>query len=293
MREFLGIGFGTESQFVIDYYKRLPQYGSLEVDENLNRLIDAILKERWFKRSHKFNAFQATREEIMASVQERSYAGLLDGLFSLFANKIGVQRWGDKTPGYIHQMDVIYKLFPQAQYVYLVRDGRDVALSLRHINFGPKNMYCAAHDWAETVRAGDRFAETLPPSQLLSLRYEDLLADPVATFKQIGSYLQLKNTAELYQLLELELPQKIKHGNSDKWRSAFRRSQLEAYDRIAFHELNKHRYETLVSAAGPPAGPLAHTYWNVLSELGKWKFKDYWKDNFYKLKLRAGRLLSR
>ena len=68
-------------------------------------------------------------------------------------------------------MEVIEELFPNAQYVYVIRDGRDVALSLRKIHFGPKNMYMAAEDWKETIAVGDRFAESLPEDRLTLARH--------------------------------------------------------------------------------------------------------------------------
>ncbi len=292
MREFLGIGFGTESQFIVDYYRRLDQFGDLAVDANLNRLIDSLLAERWFKRSNKFNDFRTSREEIVAHITKRTFAGVLDAIFSLFAGKLGLHRWGDKTPGYIHHMEIIYELFPEAQYVYLVRDGRDVALSLRHINFGPKNMFCAAQDWAETVRAGDRFAESLPAGKLIYFTYEKMIADPTGTFRNLAEFLQIDLDETLSHRLAHDLPAKIKSGNSDKWRTAFSPKQLAAYDRIAFNELNKHGYDTCVTQAAPPAGPLLTAYWSALSELGKWRFAEYWRDNLYKLKLRSRRLFG-
>lgn len=292
MRQHLGIAFGTESQFILDYHQSLSSFGSLEDDENMKRLINAILKERWFRRSNKFNDFKLSCEQIFDAIQERTYSGVLNAIFKLFAEHLGMDRWGDKTPGYIHDMQTIDGLFPDAQYVYVVRDGRDVALSLKHIHFGPKNMYTAAHDWRETVRVGDAFADSLAPERLHCIRYEDFLSDPVETFVMLAKFLNINGSQEsLRDRLNHELLPTVKRGNSDKWVKAFSLSQRSAYERIAFHELQRHGYETVVDQAGQESGWLAHTYWHIMSELGKWRFKDYWKDNFYKARIRAKRIL--
>lgn len=294
MRDYLGVGFGTESQFIVSYYKRLKEFGPLDLDANLNNLIDQLLSERWFQRSHKYNAFRITRKQIQEQLPERTYSSVLDTIFTAFANGIGMQRWGDKTPAYIHNMNVIYELFPNAQFVYLIRDGRDVALSLRNIYFGPKNMYTAAHDWAATVRAGDQFAQTLPPHQLFQLTYEEFVQNPVDVFKRMAKFLGINSDlAVTYEVLERQMLSKVKLGNSDKWRKAFSQRQLIAYDSIAFNELHQHGYETTVDSPSRPSSRIEELYWSMLSEFGKWRFKGYWRDNYYKLRLRCRRMFRR
>jgi|GEM_PF-3458381 len=69
---------------------------------------------------------------------------MLNALFSSFATHIGTTCGGDNTPAYIHRMNVIDRLFPDAQYAYVMRDGWDFSLSLKQIYCGPKKMYTAA-----------------------------------------------------------------------------------------------------------------------------------------------------
>ena len=61
----------------------------------------------------------------------------------------------------------------------LVRDGRDVALSLRRMPFGPNNAWAAAQWWARGIRAGAR-AQREHPDAVLTVRYEDLAERPGA-----------------------------------------------------------------------------------------------------------------
>jgi hypothetical protein len=53
----------------------------------------------------------------------------LSALFSAYAAKHGKPRWGDKTPMYMRHLGLVERLFPDAQYVHLIRDGRDAALA--------------------------------------------------------------------------------------------------------------------------------------------------------------------
>ena len=67
---------------------------------------------------------------------------------------MGKARWGDKTPRYVESIPFISGLFPDARFVHLVRDGRDVALSYANVPFGPKTVARAASLWAKRVRKG-------------------------------------------------------------------------------------------------------------------------------------------
>src|SRR4051794_37604907 len=68
--------------------------------------------------------------------------------FEAYARAHGKPRWGDKTPHYVHHVDALVELWPDARFVVLVRDGRDVAVSVRPLPFGPNNAWAAAQWWA-------------------------------------------------------------------------------------------------------------------------------------------------
>ncbi|MDH3718324.1 MAG: sulfotransferase, partial [Planctomycetota bacterium] len=122
LREKLGVGIGTESQFVVRYYHALSEYGDLDDDRNLQRLIADLSRERWFERNEKFG-FSCSEEQIFNDVKQRTYRGVLDAVFSQLANHLNAERWGDKTPDYVHDLPVLWELFPDAKYIHVVRDG--------------------------------------------------------------------------------------------------------------------------------------------------------------------------
>ena len=68
----------------------------------------------------------------------------------------------------MHHVDQLLRLWPGARFVVLVRDGRDVALSLRRMPFGPNNAWAAAQWWARGIRAGARAAAEHPGAVLTS-----------------------------------------------------------------------------------------------------------------------------
>ncbi|WP_161604317.1 sulfotransferase family protein [Roseiconus nitratireducens] len=294
MRDWLGIAFPTESQFIIKYFERQEAYRPLEDLVNLRRLVEHLLSERWLERSHKFNKFTLTVDEVIAHVEVKTYAGVLDAIFSCFADHVGLQRWGDKTPGYIHHLDVIYELFPDAKYVHLVRDGRDVALSLSKTYFGSKNPYTAAMRWRDTIDKGGRFAEKLPPDQIITLRYEDMLTEPGEFFGQLIDFLHVPgDRAKLISQIRGGLSQRLMTDNSNKWKREWSREQVATFERYAGSQLRRHGYETLTECESLNGTKWQACLWRSHDELMKWKFPAYWSDNVYKVKCRVKDLFQR
>ncbi len=119
--------------------------------------------------------------------------------FEAYARRHGKLRWADKTPHYVHHVDELLEIWPAARFVVLVRDGRDVALSLRGMPFGPNNAWAAAQWWARGIRAGALAAER-HPDQVRTVRYEDLVRDPAAEVSALCAFLELRYCDEMLAL---------------------------------------------------------------------------------------------
>lgn len=111
----------------------------------------------------------------------------------------GKRRWADKTAFTILVFERLAKLFPQARFIHLVRDGRDVAASLLERRWrapsGALFDQCASLSgamtyWASIVSRGLK-AEGAASLQgrVLRLRYEDLCADPCASLHRVCDFL--------------------------------------------------------------------------------------------------------
>lgn len=110
--------------------------------------------------------------------------------YRLYARQSGKVRWGDKTPPYRALMAEIADLLPEAHFIHVIRDGRDVVLSYRGLWFGPgDDLDQAAAFWRDEVTAARRTGRLLP--HYLEIRYEDLVTDPDGTLKVVCAYLDL------------------------------------------------------------------------------------------------------
>jgi hypothetical protein len=110
--------------------------------------------------------------------------------YRLYAARQGKPRWGDKTPLYCLSLDAIRRALPEARFVHLIRDGRDVAVSLRRMWFSPgREIETQAAYWRRCVRAARRAGEGR--EDYLEVRYEDLVLHTRPTLERICAFVGL------------------------------------------------------------------------------------------------------
>ena len=291
-RKYLHIGFGTESQFVIRFHHRLAKYGDLGEDANLRWLIDDLGRERWYERCQKYG-YERDAERIFEAVEKRTYRGVLDAVFGDLAKHHGMPRWGDKSPEYVNDLPTLHSIFPDAKYIHIVRDGRDVANSVMGRYWGPKNIYTAAMDWRDAIRKVHAFVESLPQEQVLEVRYEDFLSQPLDTYATLVEFLDIDpDDGALLSWIESQVAEDLVRTNFDKWKKAWSKDQQRLYERVACDELKLHGYETDLDRSDDRFSLTQKAYWRAENKLRKWTYRDYWKDNVYKVRLRIRSMLG-
>lgn len=121
-------------------------------------------------------------------------------VFEAYAAERGKPRWGDKTPLYMQHLPLLERLFPEASFVHLIRDGRDAALSFLSVPAGimtegwgyARDATGFACQWATEVRAARALGERVGPARYLELRYEALVADPAGELGRTCSFAGLE-----------------------------------------------------------------------------------------------------
>jgi hypothetical protein len=110
--------------------------------------------------------------------------------YRLYAERFGKDRFGDKTPTYGNALDRIASLLPEARFVHIIRDGRDVTLSVRGLWFRPGDSVeaCAA-DWMARIARARALGSQVP--HYLEIRYERLVTLPEETLESICRFLEL------------------------------------------------------------------------------------------------------
>lgn len=113
-------------------------------------------------------------------------------VYETYAAARGKARWGDKTPMYMAELPLLERLFPDALYVHLLRDGRDAATSFLAMPGGivtegwahPRSAAAFACQWRTEVEAARALGRRVG-DRYLEVRYEDLVRGPAAAVERI------------------------------------------------------------------------------------------------------------
>ena len=162
------------------------------------RVIDDLLADRRFVRLD----LPTADVEALLDGGRTSYTSFVSGIFDLYGRARGKRLVGDKSPGYVRKIPRLHQLWPEARFVHLIRDGRDVALSALNWKAGdrifgefstwPDDPWTTAALWWErSVRLGREAAGDLPPGRYDEVRYEALVADPEAESRTLCAFLDL------------------------------------------------------------------------------------------------------
>jgi hypothetical protein len=120
-------------------------------------------------------------------------------VYAVYAAERDKARWGDKTPMYMQNLRLLERLFPDARFVHLIRDGRDAALSFLEMPRGlmtetwmhPRTPADFASQWRTEIAAARRLGERVGP-RYLEVRYEQLVDDVEAVLRRICEFAGLE-----------------------------------------------------------------------------------------------------
>lgn len=117
-------------------------------------------------------------------------------IYRKYAERFGKQRWGDKTPPYRTHLSTIASLLPEARFIHLIRDGRDVALSYRGLWFGPGDgIEEQARFWVREITQARCLGAKVP--HYLEIRYEDLVSNAASVLQRIAHFLDVSSAPEM------------------------------------------------------------------------------------------------
>jgi hypothetical protein len=198
----------------------------------------------------RFTRLGIGREELLAMIaggRPVSYSSLVTAIFDSYGDAQGKALVGDKTPGYVRRMNTLHALWPQARFVHLIRDGRDVYLSMRHRplhhlkagvfdTWSEKPVLTAALWWELNVRGGRKAGNLLGAGLYYEIRYESLVAHPREECETLSAFLGLPYDDAMLRFNETQRKKKerrpITPGLRD-WRTQMPAQDLERFEAAA------------------------------------------------------------
>lgn len=234
-------------------------YGVLRDPSNLRLLVGDLLSDEKIR----VWGLQVSLEEFCSGLTAPTVRDVIARLYSLYARKEGKPRWGDKTTVHVLYLQEIRALFPEAQFIHLVRDGRDVAESLHRIAIGKKSAWANAHRWTRYLQAAETFQRQVPPGVYLEVRYESLVRRPDEELRRLFAFLGVDAAAAGRTVPETRLKQhylqRAPHHQlldapiSDQKIGIFRTGltprDVEVFEMVAGETLRRYGYELVTDGA--------------------------------------------
>jgi len=165
----------TILRLILDSHSRISCGPETRFLEDMERIVTSD----WGRLSR----YGFSQEEWLSRI-----AGFFGGIQADYTHERGKERWADKSPRYAMKLEFIMQLFPDAQVVHVIRDGRDVAVSHRK-KFGYWSCVKSSVKWPRYIANARAAGRGLPDSQYHELRYEELIADQDATVRRLMDFL--------------------------------------------------------------------------------------------------------
>lgn len=169
----------------------MPRFGGMHSVASRQELLTVWLRSKLFRASG-LDAGEI-RAEILAECQ--SGGDFLRIVMQKIARQQGVRRWADCTPDHLLYMREIKREIPNALFIHIIRDGRDVALSYERQRWShplpwdrDERLGIAGLYWEWIVRKGREQGRRLG-ADYREVRFEDLIANPRHTLPSLGAFI--------------------------------------------------------------------------------------------------------
>lgn len=162
--------------------------------------------------------------------------------------------WGNKTPQNSENIPSLLTLFPEAKFILVIRDVRDICLSWKK-KWG-KNMYHCSIKWNKRMQMALNDLKLINADQYLVIKFEDLLNDTETTTKNICTFLNLpwsNRMIEHYKYVNRKVDGKINYGkkviadNKEKWKTQLSLKKIKMIEGLSFDALKLTGYDVTIA----------------------------------------------
>ncbi len=173
-----------ETHFIEALVTRLPLAAPLTPAQAAEAVAVIVGHPHW-----KFMEMPAEAlREAVAHMPAPTLADVVAPVYRHHLARAGKPRCGDKTPDYITIVPELAAMYPGARFIHLIRDGRDVTISMNELGWGHA-YHGEQFEWTRAIRRGFGYRDSALAPQILEVRYEDLVCDVAGTLRRICDFL--------------------------------------------------------------------------------------------------------
>jgi len=237
-----------ESQFIVDMLRE-PESGPFDAQRLGRRITEHFRFKTW------------ALDIEPPTAEEASTIGSYPQLIEWFVSRYGAETgrldrnlWIEHSPLNAQYAQTLFELFPDAQLIHIVRDGRAIAASVMKLDWGPNEPHLAAPWWAHRLAFGLAAESCFGPERVARVRYEDLILEPQATLEALTEFLGLDFQDEMLAANGLRVPEyttdwhklvgsKPDPARIEGWRNDLEPRQVEIFESITGDLLGYLGYE--------------------------------------------------
>lgn len=178
------IAIAPETHFMRLFWQKKDVYGNLYEDENYYKLIADIIA------LPEFTEMELNQDKFrqLALEKNRDYGSLFNLLLEEFAVLKKAQIVGEKTPHHLRYIEPIYKFFPSALFINIIRDPRAVVNSWRKVYWSTGSIIGDARIWHKDMNIINHLPIQIKPS-VLTIYYEKLVLESEKTLQNICDFI--------------------------------------------------------------------------------------------------------
>lgn len=197
VRKMLGahpdIAAPPPAHHLIHLSRILPYYGPLTDDSNFEDLVyDAVVMTQ-VENSHLEWKHDIEVDDVLERVTARNLPGVLEAMYDEVADREEALGWACKENRLWEDAFAIRDTIPDAKFVYLCRDGRDVAVSMQNVPTHDEHVYYIAREWFDhQLLCLEVVQELAAHDAALILKYEDLIETPEDELRRVCEFVDVE-----------------------------------------------------------------------------------------------------
>jgi hypothetical protein len=162
-------------------------------------LVQGVTEEQLAEISSRFSS--SYEKDLLVASRELFY-----DLTSCQFKEVAVRYFADSTPVNTMQAHLINQLFPNALFINMIRDGRDVAYSVSKESWGPTDPFKALKWWGNRVLTSHQSLSQLPSKQYLEIRLEELISsDRETQYLKVLNFLDISDHVPMREFFNVEM----------------------------------------------------------------------------------------
>lgn len=233
----------------------LSAYGDLTNKKQFERLVDDVCTLVELN-PVPWRGVQFNRNEVVSRCNSASLIEVFRVVYELKAEQDGAKFWLCKSMANVKYVGAMEETGMHPKYIYLYRDGRDVACSFQKAIVGEKHVFHIARQWAGNQQACIDLRQKTSSDRFISVSYENLLLDPETEMKRICYFLNIPFRAEVFDFYRSEeskntavagkmwenVSQPILKNNTQKYKTGLSPMEIAIFEKQAGHILEELGY---------------------------------------------------